>query len=158
MCPTHDWNVRSQDRMEIAGFCECLAGKALPWNTRETVCFAILSYLLHYILTHTIYTMITHKCWGVLLRENPSNKPWELEIIILTILYTIACGFFSTPTSPFPYHWNVDSPNTYHTLSKCSVRFWCYWKVLKEARLWWMQLSILRDPESWTRHSFEKSC
>ena len=49
----------------------------------------------------------------------------ELEIVIPTYLYTIACGFSSTPTSPFPYHWEVDNPNTYHTLSKCSVRFWC---------------------------------
>ena len=28
----------------------------------------------------------------------------ELEIVIPIILYTITCGFFSTPTSPFPYH------------------------------------------------------
>ena len=69
MCPAHDWNVKSQDKMEIAGFCECLTSKAFLRDTREIVCFAILSYLLHYILTHTIYTIITHKCWGVLLRE-----------------------------------------------------------------------------------------
>ena len=69
MCPAHDWNVKSQDKMEIAGFCECLTSKAFLRDTRKIVCFAILSYLLHYILTHTIYTIITHKCWGVLLRE-----------------------------------------------------------------------------------------
>ena len=79
--------------------------------------------VIHTFYTHTIYTYITHRWWGVLQRENPSHKPWELEIVIPTFLYTIACGFSSTPTSPFPYHWKVDSPNTYHTLSECQVRF-----------------------------------
>ena len=148
MCPANNWNVNSQDRIETASFRECLASKAFLWDTHETVYFAILSYLLHYILTHTIYTIITNRCWGVLLRENPSHKLWELEIVIPTILYTIACGFSSTSTSPFPYHWEVDGPNTYHTLSECLVRFWCYWEALKEARLWRMQSGILQDSES----------
>ena len=121
-------------QMETAMFRECLAGKAFPRDTHETFCFAELSILIHSILTHTIYTPITHRCWGVLLRENPSHKPWELEIVIPTILYTIACGFSSTPISPFPYHWEVDSPTTYHTLSECSVRIWCCCEVLEEAK------------------------
>ena len=58
------------------------------------------------------------------------------------------CGFSSIPTSPFLYHWEVDSPNTYHTLSECQVRFWCYWEALEEARLRRIQSGILRDPES----------
>ena len=135
-------------QMETAVFCECLAGKAFPWDTHETLCFARLSFLIHTFCAYPIYTHITHRFWGVLLRENPSHKPWELEIVIPTILYTFACGFSSTPTSPFPYHWEVDSPNTYHTLSKYSVRFWCYWEELEEARLWQMQLDVLRDLES----------
>ena len=93
-------------------------------DTRETFCFTELSYLIHTSFTHTIYTPITHICWGVFLRENPSHKHWELEIVIPTILYTITCGFSSTPTSPFPYHWEVNSPNTYHALSECQVSFW----------------------------------
>ena len=148
MCPAHDWNARSQDRIETAGFHECFAGKAFPQDTYETFCFAELSFLIHTICTHTIYTPITHICWGVLLRENPSHKPWELEIVIPIILYIIAYGFSSTPTSPFPYHWKIDCPNSYHTLSECSVRFWCYWEALEEARFWQMWLSVLRDPES----------
>ena len=143
MCPAYDWNAKSQDRMKTAGFRECLAGKAFPRDTRETVYFAILSFLLHYILTHTIYTIITHRCWDVLLRENLNYKPWKLEIVIPIILYTIACRFPSTPTSPFPYHWEVDSPNTYHTLLECLVRFWCCWEVLEEASLWRMQSGVL---------------
>ena len=105
--------------METAGFRECLTGKAFPQDTHETFCFAELSYLIYTFCTHTIYTFITHICWGILLRENPSHKHWELEIVIPTILYTITCGFFSTPTSPFSYHWEVDSLNTYRILLEC---------------------------------------
>ena len=41
--------------MVIAGFRCCLAGKAFLRDTCETFCFAILSYLLYPISTHTIY-------------------------------------------------------------------------------------------------------
>ena len=145
MCLAHDWNAKSQDRVETAVFRECLAGKAFLRDTRKILCFARLSFLMHTFCAYIIYT---HRCWGVLLRENPNHKPWELVIVILTILYTFAYEFSSTPTSPFPYQWEVDSPNTYHTLSECSMRFWCCWEVLEEARLWWMQLGVLRDPKS----------
>ena len=124
------------------------AGKAFPRDTRETFCFAELSFLIHIICTHTIYTHITHRCWGVLLRENSSPKHWELEIVIPTILYTITCEFSLTPTSPFSYHWEVDSPNTYHTLSEYQVKFWCCWEALEEAKLWQIQSGVLRDPKS----------
>ena len=123
--PRSDWNTKSQDRMETVGFRECFTGKAFLQDTRKTFCFARLALLIYSILTHTIYTPITHICWGVLLRENPSHKPWELEIVIPTILYTITYGISSTPTSLFPYTWEVDSVNTYHTLSEFQVRF-CY--------------------------------
>ena len=75
-----------------------------------------------------------HNCWGMLLRENPSQKPWELEIAMPIYLYIFACGFSSTLTSPFPYHGEVDSPNTYHTLLECQVRIWCCWEALVEAK------------------------
>ena len=130
MCPVYDWNVKSQDRWRQL----CFASTLRVRPSRKTFCFARLSILIHTFCAYTIYTHITHKCWGVLLRENPSQTPWELEIVIPTILYTIACGFSSTLTSPFPYHWKVDSPNTYHTLSECQVRFWCCWEALEEAK------------------------
>ena len=139
---------KESGQMETTVFRECLVGKAFPRDNRETFCFTRLSFFIHTFCAYTIYTHITHRCWGVLLKENPSHKPWELEIIIPTFLYTIACGFSSTLISPFPYHWEVDSPNTYHTLSKCQVRFWYYWEALEEARLWRMQSGILWDPES----------
>ena len=135
-------------QMETVVFRDLLAGKAFPQDTCKTFYFAKLSNLIHTFCTHIIYIHITHKCWEVLLRENLSHKSWELEIVISTYLYTFVCGFFSTPTSPFPYHWEVDSPNTYHTISECQVRIWCRWEVLEEARFWQMQSGVLRDPES----------
>ena len=79
--------------METTVFREYLTGKAFPWDIHETFCFANLYYLIHTFCTHTIYTHITHNCWGVLLIENPSLKSWELEIIIPIYLYTYAWGF-----------------------------------------------------------------
>ena len=125
-----------------------LVSKAFPWDTSGTFYFANLSYLIHTISTYTIYTPITHRCWGVLLRENPSHNPWELEIVIPIIFCTIHCGFSSNLTYPFLYPWEVDSPNTYHTHFECQVRFWCCWEALEEAKLWRMQSGVLPDPES----------
>ena len=104
MCLAHDWNVKSHDKIVTAGFRKCLTGKVFPWDTSEIFCFAILSYLLHYILTHTIYTIITHICWGVFFREKtqPQNL-WELEIIIPIILYMIHCGF----SQLLPLHFQI---------------------------------------------------
>ena len=116
-------------QMETAMFYKYLVDKTFPRDTRKTFCFAKLSFLIHTFCAYTIYTHITHRCWGVLQRENPRHKPWQLEIVIPTYLYTFACGFPSTPTSPFPYHWEVDSSNTYHTLSECQVRIWYCWRV-----------------------------
>ena len=134
--------------METTGFRKCLVGKAFPRDTCKTFCFARLSFLIHSFLTHTIYTSITHICWRMFLRKNPSHKSWKLKIVIPTILYTITCEFSSTPTSLFPCHWEVDNSNTYHTLSECQVRFWCCWKALEEAKFWQMQSGVLRDLES----------
>ena len=112
MCPTHDWNAKSQDRWRQLCFASISRGKAFPRDTRETFYSASLYYLIHTFYTHTIYTHIT----------------------ISTYLYTFACRFSSTPTSPFPYHLEVDSPNTYHTLSECQMRIWCYWEALEEVK------------------------
>ena len=133
MCLANDWNAKSLDRWRRLCFVS-ISRVAFPRDTRETFCSASLYYLIHTFCTHTIYTHITHNCWGELLRENPSQKPWELEITISTYLYTFACRFSSTATSPFPYHLEVDSPNTYHTLSECQVRIWCCWEALEEAK------------------------
>ena len=121
-------------QMETAVSREYLAGKAFPRDTCETFCSARLYYLIHTFCTYTMYIHITHKWEGEPLRENPSKNTWELEIVIPTFLYTFVCGISSSPTSPFPYHWEVDSPNTYRTLSECQVIIWCCWEALEEAK------------------------
>ena len=120
--------------METAVSREYLAGKAFPRDTRETFYSASLSNLILTFCAYTIYTHIIHKYWGELLRENPSQTTWKLEIVIPTILYTFVLGISSSPTSPFSYYWEVDSPNTYHTLWECQVRFWSCWEALEEAK------------------------
>ena len=65
-CAQH---MTGMQRVMIACFCEYILGKAFLRDTRETFCFAILTYLLHYVFTHTIYTIITHILRGVLFRE-----------------------------------------------------------------------------------------
>ena len=120
--------------MEIAVSREYLAGKAFLRDTREIFCSASLSNLIHTFYAYIIYTHITHKCWGELLRENPSQTTWELEIVIPTNLYTFVLGISSSSTSPFLYHWEVDSLNTYHTLWECQVIIWCCWEALEEAK------------------------
>ena len=120
--------------METTVSREYLAGKAFPRDTRKTFCSARLYYLLHTFCIHTIYTHITHKWWWEPLRENPSKNTWELEIVLPTILYTFVCEISLFSTSPFPYHWEVDSPNTYHILSKCQVIIWYCWEALEETK------------------------
>ena len=108
--------------MEIVVSRKYLAGKAFSRDTYETFCYARLYYLIHTFCAHTIYTHITDKWWRGLLRENPCKNTWELEIVIPTILYTFVYGISLSPTSPFPYHWEVDSINTYHTFWECHLR------------------------------------
>ena len=121
-------------QMETAVSRKYFAGKAFLQDTRKIFCSASLSSLIHTFCAYTIYTHITHKYWGVLLRKNPSQTTWELEIVIPINLYTFVLRIFSSPTSPFPYHWEVDSPNTYHTLWEFQVRFWSCWEALEEAK------------------------
>ena len=90
--------------METAVSRKYLTDKAFLRDTRETFCSASLSSLIHTFCAYTIYTHITHKYLEVLLRENPSQTTWELEIVIPTILYTFVLGISSSLTSPFPYH------------------------------------------------------
>ena len=121
-------------QMETVVSREYLMSKAFSQDTHETFCSASLSSLIHTFCTYTIYTHITHKYWGEILRENPSQTTWKLEIVIPTILYTFVLGISSSPTSPFPYHREIDIPNTYHNFWECQVRFWSCWEALEEAK------------------------
>ena len=60
-------------------FREFLAGKAFPRDTRKTFCFANLSYLIHQVSTHTIYTHIIRILKGVLFREKTLAITLESE-------------------------------------------------------------------------------
>ena len=134
MCIVHDWNAKSQDRWRQL----CLASISRVRPSRETPArhsvLPACPSLIHIFYTHTIFTHITHKWRGERLRENPSKNTWELEIVLPTILYIFIYGISLSPTSPFPYHWEVDSPNTYQTFWECQVIFWCYWESLEEAK------------------------
>ena len=75
MCLAHDWNAKSQYRWRQL----CFTSSSRVRTSRETFCFTKLYYLIHTFWTHTIYTLITHKCKGKLLREKPSKNTWELK-------------------------------------------------------------------------------
>ena len=126
----------------------CLSSMAFPRDTRETFCSASLYYLIHTFCTHTIYTHITHKCWEIFLRENPSQTPWELEIIIPIYLYTYACGF----PQVLPLHFHTIERLIAQTLTTPiqSVKwdFGAAGKHWKKPRMADATRSLLRDPES----------
>ena len=60
----------------------------LFWHIFSTISSPPLCLHLHYIYHH--YPHIETSAFQ---RKNSSHNPWELEIVILTILYTILCGF-----------------------------------------------------------------
>ena len=134
MCPAHDWNVKSQYRCRQL----CLVSILRVRPSRETPArHSVLPdctiWYTHFAPTLYIPTLPTNdkeSLWEKTLAKNT----WELEIVIPTILYTFVCGISSSPTSPFPYHWEVNSRNTYHTSWECLVRFWCCWETLEEAK------------------------
>ena len=100
MCSAHDWNAKSHDRWwqlvftsvsRVKPSCEILTKHSiLPfchiWYTRS-------------LLTLYIYPHYPHIERRVFQRENPSHYPWEWEIVIPTIFYTIHCGFFNSNLS-----------------------------------------------------------
>ena len=91
---SHVQHMTGMQRVMTASFYEYFAGKTFSRNTCKTFCFTILAYLIYYVFTHTIYTIITHILRWVSFKEKTLDKnPWELEIVIPTILYTILCSF-----------------------------------------------------------------
>ena len=148
MCPAHNWNAKSQDRWRqlcparhsrVRPSCEALAKYSILPD-----CPIWYTFFVSTLYIPSLPTNVEECFWEKTLTTNLE----ELEIVIPTHLYTFACGFFSIPTSQFLYHWEVDSPNIYHTFSECQVRIWGCWEALEEARLWRMQLGVLWDPES----------
>ena len=81
-------------QMVTADFCEYFAGKAFPWDTREIFCFAILSYLMHQVSTHTIYTHIIHILRRVLFRVKTLAITLESERLLYPQSSTQSCVVF----------------------------------------------------------------
>ena len=111
-CALYVLECEESGQMETTMSREYLAGKAF---SRDILFCQPVQSDTHFLCLHYLYPYYP-QMKGELLRENPSQTPWELEIVILTILYTFVLRISSSFTSPFPYHWEVDSPNTCYTL------------------------------------------
>ena len=95
-------------QMVTVEFYECLMGKAFTRDTQKTFYFVNLSYLIHQVSTHTIYTHITHILRRVFFRKKTLATTFESE----RVLYPQ----FSTPSI-------VVFLNSYLSISK-SLRGW----------------------------------
>ena len=90
-------------------FRDCLTGAK---DLRKSLFGKKLCFALRSLYPHYIYPNYSQSVRSSFQRENPRKYTWELEIVIPIIIYTFPCGFFSTPTSPSLYFWEVTSPNT----------------------------------------------
>ena len=82
MCSAHDWNAKSHDRWWQLVFASISRVRPSHKNTRKTFCFAILSYLIHQVSIHTIYTHITHILRGVFFKEKTLAITLESERLL----------------------------------------------------------------------------
>ena len=93
MCLAHDWNVKSHDRWWQLVFASI--SRVRP--SREILAKHSVLPFCHIWYTKflsTLYIPTLPTYWvEYFQRENPSHYPWEWEIVIPTILYTIHCGF-----------------------------------------------------------------
>ena len=80
--------------MVTASFHECLVGKAFLRDTHETFCFANLSYLIHQVFTHNIYTHSTHILRGVLFRGKTLATILESERLLYPQFFTQSIVIF----------------------------------------------------------------
>ena len=61
-CALHVLECEESGQMETAVSREYLVVKAFPRDTREALCSASLSIMIHTFCAYTIYTHITHNC------------------------------------------------------------------------------------------------
>ena len=96
---------------------------------------------------HYIYYHYPHIVRSAFQRKNSSHNPWELEIIIPTILYTIHCDF----PQLLSLHMQILERLIAQTLTTpiLSVKwgFDATGKYWKKPFVWWMQLSWI----AWSR-------
>ena len=132
MCSAHDWNAKSHDRwwqLVFASVSRVRPSREIPAkNSVLPICHIWYTRSLP-----TLYIPTLSTYWEECFLE---RKPYPLLLRVRDChthnsLYN-PLWFSSTPTSPFPNPWEVDSSNTYHTHPECKVRFWCCWKALEE--------------------------
>ena len=139
MCSASDWNAKSHDRWWHLVFASI--SRVRPSHEIPAKHFVLLFYHIWYIMSlSTLYipTLPTYweKCFQ---RQNSSHNPWELEIVIPTILYTIHCGF----PQLLPRHIQILERLIAQTLATLilSVK-WGFGpsrKHWKKPFVWWMQ-------------------
>ena len=90
MCSAHDWNAKSHDKwwqLVFASISRVRPSRKIPAK------YSVLLFC-HIWYTMSLPTLYILTYWEEFFqRENPSHNPWELEIVIPIILYTIHCGF-----------------------------------------------------------------
>ena len=136
MCSAHDRNAKSHD----SWFSWVFRGSGLPvrysWNI--LFCYFGISAAL-YLHSHYIYHHYSHIERSSFQKENPSHNPWELEIVIPTILYIIHCDF----SQLLPLHIQILERLIAQTLTTLilSVKwgFGSAKKHWKKPFFWWMQ-------------------
>ena len=126
-------------QMMIAGFRECLAGKAFPRDIREhfilPICHIWYTRSLHTLYISTLPTY-SEECF---LRGNPSHNPRELEIVIPTILYTIHCGFPQLLPLQFQILERLIAQKLTILILSVKWGFGIVRKYWKKPYVWWMQ-------------------
>ena len=132
ICSTHDWNVKSHDRwwqLVFVSVSWVRPSREIP--TKHSV--LLICHIWYTKSLPTLYILTLPTYWEeCFLERKPSPLPLRVRDCHTHNLLHNPLWFSSTPTSPYPNPWEVDSPNTYHTHPECKVRFWCYWEALEE--------------------------
>ena len=134
MCSAHDWNAKSQYRWRqlcLASISQVRPSCKIP--TRHSVlpvCTIWYTLFVPTLYIPTLPTNVKEWFWEKTIAKHLESQRLSYPYISAHMLV----GFLNSYLSISKYHWEVDSPNTYHTLSECQVRFWCYWEVLEEAK------------------------
>ena len=95
MCPAHDWNAKSHDRWwQLVFVSVSQVGPSCEILTKHFFFFCqLVIFDTPGLYPPYIYPHYSHIEGSAFQRENLSHYPWDWEIVILSILYTIYCGF-----------------------------------------------------------------
>ena len=118
-------------------FRECLAGKAFPRDSRETICLEDFYVWLPYPSPILYILSLPTNVREAILREKPYIGFLQHTPIFLRESYSSLvrnhCSLFC-----IPHHYHTLRgdlyPNTIHTFLECSECFWSCWEALEEAK------------------------